>query len=113
MRRRDFIPALAAPLALAQAQTPQPVKLKGRFKQGICGGVFPRTMSLEDKCREASKLGITGFDLIGPKDWGTLKKYGLTPTMYPGGPGGQLPNALANPENHARLEPLMNAAIDE
>ncbi len=113
MRRRDFIPALAAPLALAQAQTPQPAKLKGRFKQGICGGVFPRTMSLEDKCREAAKLGITGFDLIGPKDWGTLKKYGLTPTMYPGGPGGQLPNALANPENHARLEPLMNAAIDE
>jgi hydroxypyruvate isomerase len=113
MRRRDFLPALAAPFALAQAQTPQPVKLKGRLKQGVTRGVFGRGMSLEDSCREAAKLGITGFDLIGPNDWPTLKKYGLTPTMYPGGPGGQLPDALAKAENHAKLEPLMNAALDE
>jgi hypothetical protein len=48
MRRRDFLPALAAPLAMAQAQTPQPVKLKGKFKQGVCGGVFARGMSMAD-----------------------------------------------------------------
>jgi hydroxypyruvate isomerase len=113
MRRRDFLPALAAPFAMAQAQTPQPVKLKGRLKQGVTRGVFGRGMSLEDSCREAAKLGITGNDLIGPNDWPTLKKYGLTPTMYPGGPGGQLPDALAKTENHAKLEPLMNAALDE
>jgi hydroxypyruvate isomerase len=104
---------LAAPLALAQAQTPQPARLKGRIKQGVTRGVFGRGMSLEDSCREAAKLGITGYDLIGPNDWPTLKKYGLTPTMYPGGPGGQLPDALAKVENHARLEPLMHAALDE
>src|SRR3954465_8976482 len=113
MRRRDFLPALAAPLAMAQAQTPQPVKLKGRMKQGVTRGVFGRGMSLEDSCREAAKLGITGFDLIGPADWPTLKKFGLTPTMYPPGPGGQLPEALNRKENHEKLEPLMHAAIDE
>ena len=55
MRRRDFLPALAAPFALAQAQTPQPVKLKGRMKQGVTRGVFGRGMSLEDSCREAAE----------------------------------------------------------
>jgi hydroxypyruvate isomerase len=113
MRRRDFLPALAAPLAMAQAQTPQPVKLKGKFKQGVCQGVFPRGMDFEERCKEAVALGITGFDLVGPQQWPILKKYGIVPTMYPGGPGGQLTNALANPENHAKLEPLMHAAIDE
>ncbi len=113
MRRRDFLPALAAPLAMAQAQTPQPVKLKGKFKQGVCQGVFPRGMAFEDRCKEAVALGITGFDLVGPAQWPMLKKYGLTPTMYPGGPGGQLPDALANEGNHAKLEPLLRAAIDE
>jgi hydroxypyruvate isomerase len=112
MRRRDFLPVLAAPLALAQ--TTAPVKLKGRLKQGVTGGVFRgRQMSFDDQCRTAAELGITGFDLIGPNQWPTLKKYGLTPTMYPGGPGGQLPDALAKKENHAKLEPLMHAAIDE
>jgi len=111
MRRRDFLPALAAPLALAQ--TPDPAKRKGKFKQGVTRGVFGRGMSLEDSCREAAKLGITGYDLIGPADWPTLKKYGLTPTMYPPGPGGNIPDALNRKELHEKLEPLMHAAIDE
>src|SRR4051794_31213693 len=111
MRRRDFLPVLAAPLALAQ--TPEPVKRKGKLKQGVTRGVFGRGMSLEDSCKEAAKLGIVGYDLIGPADWPTLKKYGLTPTMYPPGPGGNIPEALNRKENHEKLEPLMHAAIDE
>jgi hypothetical protein len=42
-----------------------------------------------------------------------LKKYGLTPTMYPPGPGGSIAEALNRNENHEKLEPLMHAAIDE
>src|SRR5207248_6698113 len=95
------------------AHTTAPVKLKGRIKQGVTRGVFGRAMSLEDSCREAAKLGITGFDLIGPQDWPTLKKYGLTPTMYPPGPGGTIPDSLNRKENHAALEKAMHAAIDE
>lgn len=114
MRRRDFLPivaaALAAPAAMAQTA---PVQRKGRLKQGVTRGVFGRGMSLEDSCREAARLGIKGFDLIGPADWPTLKKYGLVPSMYPPGPGGTIPEALNRKENHDRLEPLMHAAIDE
>jgi len=108
MRRRDFVTALAAaPIAL-EAQ-PQ----KGRLKQCVTQGVFARGMSFEDTCREAAKLGIVGYDLRGPSDWPTLKKYGLIPTMYPPGPGGTIPDALNRIENHDRLEKAMHAALDE
>ena len=108
MRRRDFLPILAAPLALAQT----PVPRKGRIKQGVTRGVFARGASLEDCCREAARLGIKGFDLIGPADWPTLKKYGLTPSMYPG-PGGTIRDALNRKENHDKIEQTLRAAIDE
>src|SRR6202140_5933646 len=109
MRRRDFLPVLAAPLALAQ--TTPPVQRKGRIKQGITRGVFAREMSMEDCCREAARLGIKGFDLIGPADWPLLKKYGLIPTMYPPGPGGTIPNALNGKENHENLVASMHATL--
>jgi hydroxypyruvate isomerase len=111
MRRRDLLPALVVPAALAQ--TPLPVQRKGRIKQGVTRGVFARGASMEDCCREAAKSGIKGFDLIGPQDWPMLKKYGLTPSMYPPGPGGTIPVALNRKENHARLEASMDAALDE
>jgi hydroxypyruvate isomerase len=70
-------------------------------------------MAFEDTCREAARAGCYGYDLIGPKDWPMLKKYGLIPTMYPPGPGGTIPDALNRTENHATLEKSMHAAIDE
>jgi hydroxypyruvate isomerase len=111
MRRRDLLPALAASAALAQ--TSAPIQRKGRIKQGVTRGVFGREMSLEDSCRAAARLGIKGFDLIGPSDWPILKKYGLVPSMYPPGPGGSIPSALNRKENHERIEKTMHAAIDE
>jgi len=121
MERRTFLGALTAPLIVAgasgQTQAPPaaavPVPRKGRLKQGVTRGVFGRGMALEDMCREAARLGIAGFDLIGPADWPMLKKYGLVPSMYPGGPGGTIPIGPSHKEEHARLIPLMHAAIDE
>src|SRR5262245_66487517 len=103
MERRTFLGALVAPLVVtgldAQAASqPQaaaaPVERaprKGRLKQGVTAGVFRgANLMFEDQCREAAKLGIEGFDLRGPNDWPILKKYGLVPSMYPGGPGGTI-----------------------
>ena len=109
MRRRDFLPVLAAPVVLAQAPTSVP--RRGRLKQGVTRGVFAREMSLEACCREAARLGVQGFDLIGPADWPTLKKYGLTPSMYQG-PGGTIPDALNRKENHDRIEKSLREGID-
>src|SRR5499427_9699892 len=114
MQRRDFIGTLAgAAFSLRQVPATTPVQRKGRLKQSVTRGVFARNMSLDDCCREAARLGCKGFDLIGPPDWPTLKKYGLVPSMYPAGPGGSFTDALNRTENHERIEKSLRAAIDE
>jgi len=109
MRRRDFVPALAASAAAAQTA----VERKGRLKQCVTRGVFGRSVSFEETCRLAADMGCKGYDLIGPGDWPMLKKYGLIPTMCPPGPGGTIPEALNRTENHDRIEKAMHDAIDE
>ena len=120
MERRQFLGTVAASMAAAcgvfaqdRSAPAAAAALKGRLKQGVTRGVFGRGLSLDDSCREAARLGVKGFDLIGPADWPTLKKYDLVPSMYPAGPGGTIPVALNKTANHARLEPLLRAAIDE
>ena len=128
MRRREFLGAVTASLVAGttvgtaqsaptgQATPATPPPRKGRIKQGVTRGVFGRGANLEDSCRDAARLGIKGFDLIGPADWPTLKKYGLVPSMYPGGPvgpGGTIPVALNRKENHEKIISAMHAAIDE
>jgi hydroxypyruvate isomerase len=113
MTRRTFVPALAGAGALATAfgQDTKPAVRKGKLKQGVTGGVFGKGMSFEDQCRHASRLGVQGFDLKGPADWPVMKKYGLVPSMVPGG-GGTIPDALNRVENHDRIETAMRETID-
>jgi hydroxypyruvate isomerase len=110
MNRRNFVTGLAAAPAFAQTAS---VTRKGKLKQCVTRGVFARSMPFEETCREAARLGCKGYDLEGPDNWPTLKKYGLIPTMYPPGPGGTISDALNRKENHDRLEKSMHAAIDQ
>src|SRR5215210_7857825 len=115
MRRREFLSAAAAAASVTtgDAQT-APVQRKGRLKQCVTRGVFGRTgITFEDSCRIAAEKGCKGYDLIGPKDWPTLKKYGLIPTMYPGPAGGTIPVGLNRKENHERIVKTLHEAIDE
>src|SRR5689334_24752291 len=112
MTRRTFLPSVAAGAWGAASIAGQPsVQRKGRLKQCVTNGVFGRGRPLEDNARDAARLGVKGYDLIGPKDWPVLKKYGLIPTMVPGF-GGTIPDALNRKENHARIEKLMHEGID-
>jgi hydroxypyruvate isomerase len=95
MRRRDFLAtATAAGVAAVTSSThaiaqtaPAPIKRKGRLKQSLFRTVFgqntPGLTTFDEQCREAARLGAYGFDLIGPQDWPTMKKYGLVPTLGP------------------------------
>src|SRR4051812_41478283 len=120
MQRRDFIATVAAagvvaahPAALGAAQTTQKVARKGRVKQALFRQVFGQTtMSFDEQCRIAADLGCHGFDLIGPQDWPTLKKYGLVPTMAGAGPV-TFPDGVIHKEIHDKLEPAMKAYIDQ
>ncbi len=69
-------------------------------------------MPFEDRCRVAAQLGCVGFDLIGPKDWPTLKKYGLIPTMAPAG-GVTMEDGIIHKEAHEKSLASLGAAIDE
>jgi hydroxypyruvate isomerase len=57
--------------------------LKGNIKHSVCQWTYG-FLPLEDLCVVAKKIGITAIDLIGPKDWPMLKKYGLDSSMCNG-----------------------------
>jgi hydroxypyruvate isomerase len=115
MRRREFVTAaaLVGAATVANAQTGTTLAPgKGRLKQCVTSFPFDPKMSLEDRCREAARLGCVGFDLIAPKDWPTLKKYGLIPTMAP--PGGvSIEDGIIHKEAHEKSLVSLGAAIDE
>jgi hydroxypyruvate isomerase len=112
MTRRTFLPAVAgSATALSLGMFAQPVKRKGRIKQCVTGGVFARSgLSFEDQCKAAANAGAVGFDLKGPQDFATIKKYGLIPTMLPG--GSNIPNGTNRKEFHDAIEKKTHEAID-
>lgn len=100
--RRSFITAAGiAPLALT-AEAAQGAARKGRLKQCATMSCF-KGMSIEDACREGAKLGLKGIDLVGPKQWPVLKKYGLVPTMI-GAAGHSLTDGINRKEAHNQIE---------
>ena len=124
MRRREFLSTSAAALAAAAvsspaafAQTPSaaPVKRKGRLKQSLFRTVFgqntPGLTTFDEQCREAARLGCYGFDLIGPRDWPTLKKYGLVPTMGPMSFAG-IADGLVRKEQWPDIEKKLRDLVD-
>ncbi len=79
-------------------------KLKGNIKHSVsrwCYGSIP----LEELCQICKDLGIKSIELVGPEEWPTLNKYGLTSAMgwgnWPKGTG--LENFLNKTENHDAL----------
>ncbi len=57
--------------------------LKGNINHAVCRWCFSG-LDLDTLCKEAKSIGIKGIDLVGPQEWPTLKKYGLTSSMCNG-----------------------------
>src|SRR5437879_8958218 len=109
MTRRTFVGSVAA-AGLAAGRT-QKVTRKGRLKQCVTRGCFGKTgLDLAVMCREAARLGVVGFDLIAPQDFGPLKKHGLIPTMVPG--GSTIPDGVNRKELHDGIEMRMREIIE-
>lgn len=83
MKRRSFLAAALSAATVHAANSLQlPASTAGRLHQGVTRQVFGNR-SLDDCCRLASSLGVRGFDFVGdPKDWPTLRRYGMTMSMY-------------------------------
>ena len=51
--------------------------LKGNINHSVCKWCYG-SIPLEEFCVSAKKMGIKSVELLGPKEWPTLKKHGLT-----------------------------------
>ena len=56
---------------------------KGTIRHAVCRWCY-NSIPLEEFCYAANTMGISAIDLVGPKDWPTLKKYGLDSSMCNG-----------------------------
>lgn len=97
--RRHALQA-AASLALATQLRAAPGSA-GRLKQSAARWCYAK-IPLDDLCRQAAEMGLSGIDLVDQEDWPTLKKYGLVPAMIPGTK--HMPTGWNRRENHDRLE---------
>jgi hydroxypyruvate isomerase len=102
--------ALAAGPASLRAADAAPLQLKGRIKQGLCMGALRGIKDFEEICKICVRLGIKGIDFTGPKEWETMKKYGLVGTLSR---SGTLKSGFNHKENHAEALASLRKAIEE
>jgi hydroxypyruvate isomerase len=110
MTRRSALAAGAgvagSMLAAGAGSAPQAAPLtgaaagKGRLKQSVCRWCYSK-LTLDELCQAAVEMGLRSVELLGPDEWPTVKKHGLTCAM-PGGPGG-IEEGWNRVENHDRL----------
>ncbi|UOQ77761.1 TIM barrel protein [Hymenobacter sp. 5516J-16] len=100
--------AAVGTLGIASACAPDdrraqpPTTLKNSFKHSVCRWCF-QDLPLEQLCAAAKEMGIQGIDLVGPKEWPTLKKYGLDSPMCNGAEI-NLTDGFNDPRFHAQLQ---------
>jgi hydroxypyruvate isomerase len=77
--------AISATPLLASFKLPEQsdAPLHQNINHSVCRWCYS-SIPLEELCAAAKKIGIKGIDLVGPKDWPTLKKYGLYSAMCNG-----------------------------
>ncbi|MBK8704542.1 MAG: TIM barrel protein [Saprospiraceae bacterium] len=76
--------AINSPGLIAQSSSPTlPAMWKGRINHSVCRWCY-NDIPLEQFCQDVKDLGIPAIDLIGPKEWHILQKYGLYSSMCNG-----------------------------
>ena len=54
--------------------------LKGNINHSVCQWTY-NFLPLEELCKAVKKIGFSAIDLIAPKDWPMLQKYGIYSSM--------------------------------
>lgn len=76
--------AINSPGLVANSSSPTlPAMWKGRINHSVCRWCY-NDIPLEQFCQAVKDLGIPAIDLIGPKEWHVLQKYGLYSSMCNG-----------------------------
>ena len=100
--------------AHAQPLGTQATPLKGRIKQSVVSWCFANHWTLEETCRVARELGCKSVELVGPDQWETLRKFGLTCAISPiAVEGPPFIKGFNNPEYHPWLTEVTRKAVDQ
>ena len=98
--------AMAAPaIAIAKSCHPAPavnVKFKGNINHSVCQWTY-NFLPLEELCKTVKEIGFSAIDLIGPKDWPMLQKYGIYSSMCYTAGQNSLTKGFNDPTQHDRL----------
>ncbi|GIW82528.1 MAG: hydroxypyruvate isomerase [Gemmatales bacterium] len=87
----------------------KPAAVNNRIHQSIVYWCFQEHWSLEETCKVARKLGCPSIELVDPKHWKTLKKYGLVCAIA----GSHwFDKGMNNPKYHEMCIAKMRQAID-
>jgi hypothetical protein len=101
-RRRMLTVSASLPLAASASFAQEKTKPKGNLKQSIvfwCFNVAGEKWDVNKTCEVAKSLGCASVELVGPDDWPTLKKHGLTCAIAPNGmPGAPFMKGVNNPK---------------
>lgn len=91
----------------------KPAASKGRINHSVAYWCFAEHWDLEKTCQITKQLGGKSIELVGPKDFPTLKKYGLTCALAPNGmPDPPFVKGFNNPEYHDMIVAKTRETID-
>lgn len=101
--------ALATGTQLLSSYTPkskseEELKLKGNINHSVCRWCYD-SIPLETFCQAVREIGIPAIDLVPPKDWPMLQKYGLYSSMCYVAGDVSLTDGFADTKFHAKLVP--------
>lgn len=76
--------------------------LKGKINHSVCQWTY-NFITLDELCKHVKEIGFGAIDLVGPKGWPTLKKYGIYSSMCYTNGENSLNKGWNDPAQHARL----------
>jgi hydroxypyruvate isomerase len=101
---------LAASAMAEPVGTASPAPLKGRIKQSLVNWCYTKYWKDEALAKTAKDLGCVSVELIDPKQWDTLKKYGLTCAIAS---SHGFVQGMNNPKYQAKSIAILRERIDQ
>lgn len=107
LTRRSLLQSSVAGLAAIKLSSfgpgpDTPVARKGRIRQSVSRWCYEK-IPLDKLSEYSASIGLKGVDLLKPEEYEVPRRFGLICTMGYAG-GGDIPNALNRPDNHAAIE---------
>ncbi len=94
----SMLPAMAS----SENENELILKFKGNINHSVCQWCY-NFIPLEELCQAVKEIGFGAIDLIAPKDWPMLQKYGLFSSMCYHGGNVSLTNGFNNKTYHEQL----------